>query len=42
MILATFSAAAAAAASVQKTAARWENTMVVKDGEASKLHPKTT
>ena len=33
--------AAAAAPSVQKTAAGWENTMAVKDGEASKLHPKT-
>ena len=40
MILATFSSAAAAP-SVQKTAAGWENTMAVKDGEASKLHPKT-
>ena len=32
---------AAAAPSVQKTAAGWENTMAVKDGEASKLHSKT-
>ena len=52
VILATFSSencdfsyfflpSAAAAPSVQKTAAGWENTMAVKDGEASKLHPKT-
>ena len=36
-----FFPSAAAAPSVQKTAAGWENTMAVKDGEASKLHPKT-
>ena len=36
-----FLPSAAAAPSVQKTAAGWENTMAVKDGEASKLHPKT-
>ena len=41
MILITFPSAAAAAPSVQRTAAGWENTMAVKDGEASKLHPKT-
>ena len=32
---------AAAAPSVQKTAAGWENTTAVKDGEESKWHPKT-
>ena len=36
-----FLPSAAAAPSVQRTAAGWENTMAVKDGEASKLHPKT-
>ena len=40
-------AAAAAAApalatpSIQKTAPGWENTMAVKDGQVSKLRPKT-
>ena len=33
--------AAAAPPSVQKTAPGWENTMAVKDGETSKLRPKT-
>jgi len=34
-------ASAAAAAAAQKTPAGWENTMAVKDGETSKLCPKT-